>query len=88
MTQEIIVFHESVRESWKKDFGTFVMVCGVFGVARLIDSSALEWVGGIIAAISIVGASVRFLKTGVTTPQKASNLLYRQYGVEPEKEAE
>ena len=51
---QIIVIHETVLQSWARDIGTFAMFFALIGIGWLINSSAMQWAGAIIAFIAIV----------------------------------
>lgn len=53
--QTVIVLSETVLESWARDAGTFAMLVGLCSVGWFLDSQALQWIGGIMAMIAILG---------------------------------
>lgn len=76
---EIIVLHETVMQSFVKDAITFAMVFSLVGVGVLLDSVAMQWIGGIMAMIGILSSMAR-MKKEITTPQKAADYLYKNFG--------
>lgn len=50
---KIIILHETVWQSWLRDASTFALFLGLIGIGVLLQSVALQWVGAIIAFISI-----------------------------------
>lgn len=56
--QTVIVLSETVLESWARDAGTFAMLAGVCAVGWLLDSQALQWIGGIMAIISMISRAM------------------------------
>lgn len=46
---EIIVIHESIAQSWARDLSTLALFSGMIGIGIALDSSAMQWVGAIIA---------------------------------------
>ncbi len=48
---EVIIIHETVLEA--RAAGTVAVFVTLIGIGRLIDSSAMQWMGAIIAFITI-----------------------------------
>lgn len=53
----VIIIHETVAKSWMRDASTFALFGGLIGVGILLDSSAMQWMGAIIAFITIIEKS-------------------------------
>ena len=58
-TTEVILLHESWRESVKSDATTFATIALVIGLGSYLESSAMQWVGFVFVILSVVGRSVR-----------------------------
>ncbi|PWL18858.1 hypothetical protein DKP76_07290 [Falsochrobactrum shanghaiense] len=50
---EVIIVHETVLKSWMRDASTFILFAALIGIGVLLQSVALQWVGAIIAFITI-----------------------------------
>lgn len=48
---KVMVISETVAQSIARDLGTFAAFAGLIGVGWLIDSSAMQWFGGVLAMI-------------------------------------
>lgn len=76
---EIIILHETVRQSWLRDAGTFVVIVAVIGTGWLLGSEAMQWCGFVMLALSsIVRARTHRDRL---TPQQAADRLHATYGV-------
>lgn len=42
MSEHVIIIHETVRESWARDVGTFFMLVGLWAVGHLLSGEALS----------------------------------------------
>ncbi len=51
---EILVIHETVAKSRLRDLGTFVWVSAIIGLGVVLDSSAMQWFGAIVAFIILL----------------------------------
>lgn len=49
----VILVHETALNSWMRDASTFALFSGLIGIGVVLDSSALQWCGAIIAFITI-----------------------------------
>lgn len=58
MKPVIILVHETVWQSWAKDFGTLAMIVSLIGIGIFLNSRALQFVGAIMAMIVIVYLSI------------------------------
>ncbi|MEW5729976.1 MAG: hypothetical protein AB1918_19265 [Pseudomonadota bacterium] len=76
---EIIILHETVRQSWLCDAWTFVVIVAVIGTGWLLGSEAMQWCGFVMLALSsIVRARTHRDRL---TPQQAADRLHATYGV-------
>lgn len=69
--ERIILVRENFMESVKRDLFSFTVVVAMVGVGRLIDSDALEWIGGILALLVIFGKASAFGKSSKMTLEQA-----------------
>lgn len=56
---KVIIIRETAWKSWLSDASTFGLFCALIGVGWLLDSSAMQWAGAIVAFLSIIGRSLR-----------------------------
>ena len=49
---KIIIIHETAIQSWMRDASTFALFIALIGVGVILESSAMQWVGAIIAFIT------------------------------------
>lgn len=54
---EIVILHESVAQSWARDASIFALFLSLIGVGIVLDSSALQWAGAVVAFITISSLS-------------------------------
>ncbi len=81
-TTKIIFLRQSVTESILSDIATFVMVVGVIGIGRYLDSSAMQWVGFLLVTVVLIGKAVAVGKDGPRmTPQAAADYLLEKFYV-------
>lgn len=50
---EVIVICESVLQSWARDIVTVALFLALIGIGWLIGSAAMQWVGAIVAFITV-----------------------------------
>jgi hypothetical protein len=62
--REIIVVHETVSQSWKRDAGSLVAATLAVTPGYLLDIEALTWVGAAMFALSTVSAAERLVGDG------------------------
>ncbi|CAN7320293.1 hypothetical protein LJR009_001632 [Bosea sp. LjRoot9] len=48
----IIMVHETTLQSWARDAGTFVLFVALIGIGIVANSSAMQWIGAIMAFIT------------------------------------
>lgn len=63
--QKILLVHESFAQSVMKDVISAVTLLSMVGVGVWIDSSAMQWVAGIIWLLWMVGKSASYAKNSV-----------------------
>lgn len=72
MTEKLILIHETIRQSYARDIGTFSTIVGLWSLGYFAGSPALEWVGvimGIIAIFSRAASMMRNDKVRMTPAQ-------------------
>lgn len=79
--KEIIVLHETVAASIAKDIASLGGIAGVISLGVYLDSSAMQWAGFVFGTFQIMGVGRRWFADGVTTPQKAADMLRDKFGV-------
>lgn len=60
---------------------------GLIYIGVLLDSDAMQWVGAILAMLSIIGFAVRYNKQSTKTPQEAADYIAKTYGAVASPEA-
>lgn len=83
---EIIYVHETFLESLARDAVTFVTLTACIGVGVYLDSTALQWIGGVMAIVMILSRGNLRIKRG--TPQECANWLREKWGVSAADEVE
>ena len=75
----IIIVHETLLQSWGRDLGTFALFMSLIGLGWLIDSSAMQWVGAVIAFITVIQrASGKVQKLSVADAREKLDALERE----------
>lgn len=52
--EHVVIIHETVVKSWLRDLSTFALFSAMIGVGWFLDSGAMQWMGAIIAFITIL----------------------------------
>lgn len=73
--QEVVIIHETVAKSWLRDLSTFALFTALIGLGVLLDSGAMQWMGAIIAFITIVARAVGTHKRSRKTISQARQFL-------------
>ena len=61
-TQKLIrIAHESLKDSILSDVFTFAMLAALIGLGVLLDSSAMQWVGAVMAFLGVFSKAARRL---------------------------
>ena len=55
---EIIIVHETPAQSWKRDASSFALFLAIIGVGVALNSAAMQWVGAIIAFLTLIGSAI------------------------------
>jgi uncharacterized protein (AIM24 family) len=57
MSREIpvVIIHETVLKSWLRDLSTFALFAALIGLGVFLNSSAMQWMGAIIAFLTVCG---------------------------------
>lgn len=80
--ERIVILSETTGESIKRDVVSFGMLFILIGAGVAMDSSAMQWAGFILGALSIIGRAARILKSSPRyTPQAAADMLSKDFGV-------
>lgn len=52
--EHLIILHsESVLDSWARDASTFALIAATIGLGWFLDSSAMQWLGAVVAFLTI-----------------------------------
>ena len=79
---EIILLHETVKESIINDFTSFFLAVALIGIGVYLQSDAMQWIGFILTAISIMANGLRMKRVMQRkTPQEAADYLLYKYNV-------
>lgn len=46
---QFIILHETVLQSWARDASSFTLFAGLIGLGILLESSAMQWAGFLVA---------------------------------------
>lgn len=60
---------------------TYGTLFGLIGVGVMTDSAAMQWVGGLLAMLGIIGIAHTYTKQQYKTPQEAADYIAKKYGV-------
>lgn len=75
MNKTIIIVHETVWQSYARDAGTFVMVAGLIGLGVLLDSTAMQWFGALMAFLMLlIRGNRRWHETHMTIQEARAKL--------------
>jgi hypothetical protein len=66
---------------WARYFVSYGTLLGCIGIGVMVGSDALQWIGGVVWFIGLVGMAMAFSKNAHKTPQEAANHLFKNYGV-------
>lgn len=80
----IILIKESALGSIVKDIFTYGGLIAVISVGIYFESSALQWIAGIMFLIAALGWAAMRKGQRHLTPQEAVNRLFREYAVTPQ----
>ncbi len=77
----MIYVHESVFQSWARDLGSFAILTAPIGLGILLDSSAMQWMGFVVALVAFFARVLSVGKSWRLTPQAAADRLRQEFGV-------
>lgn len=80
-----IYIHETVLQSWLRDAGSVSCLIAGVSVGIYFDSSALQWTGGVLAALWLFSQAYNISADARKTPQECANWLFKTWGVRPEE---
>lgn len=63
----VVYLHETARESWARDAGTFVMIVALWSLGWFADSNALMWVGVLMGLVFIFFRAVYRARSALKT---------------------
>jgi hypothetical protein len=78
--QLIVMVHETVAQCLMRDAITFVTLVGSIGTGVLLDSSAMQWIAGIIWVVWLISRSLGQANVLRKTPQEAADWLRDKFG--------
>lgn len=62
-----VIIHESILQSWVRDFSTLALFVGLVSIGIVLGSAALQWIGAAVGFITILaragGNTKRMTKT-------------------------
>jgi len=77
----IVIIGEDWKLSIARDSVTFGGLLACVGVGVWVDSIALQWIGGIMWILGILGRIRHIIDKNRKTPQEAANWLRDKYNV-------
>ena len=79
----VLMVHETVRECIARDVVTFLTFAAMSGLGVLLQSSAMQWIGGLLWLLWMVTRGASNLRSlGFRgTPQQAADMLAERFGV-------
>jgi len=75
MAKEVILLQESVWQSFCRDALTFATFAAMIGLGVYLDSSAMQWVGGVLFFIALMARVVNTGKRNTYTIEQAREKL-------------
>lgn len=73
--ETVIIVHETIWKSYGRDAGSFAMVAGMIGIGVYLDSSAMQWLGAILAFAAILSSGVAMRnESRMTVPEARKKL--------------
>jgi len=73
--KEVLIIHETVRESWIKDASTFALFLALIGIGVLLGSPAMQWVGALFGFLAIMYRASEARKQNTFTVAEARSRL-------------
>ncbi len=67
----VVLLKDTIAQSVIKNFAYFAMLTGTIGLGVYLQSSAMQWAGFFLAAITIIGHGMRTLKDNRLTIAQA-----------------
>lgn len=72
---ELIIIHETTLKSWARDASTFALFAALISLGVYLDSGAMQWMGAIIAFITVMSKATGMHKAArKTIPQARAYL--------------
>ena len=81
MTTQVVMVREGFWRSLASDAMSFGTLLAMVGVGVLIDSAAMQWVGGIIWVFWLFSRTAAIKGRHRLEPQAAADWLFSEYGV-------
>jgi uncharacterized protein (AIM24 family) len=67
----VVIIHETVLKSWLRDLSTFALFAALIGVGIVLNSGAMQWMGAIIAFITVLSKASGLQKKNRKTVAEA-----------------
>lgn len=67
---EVIIVHETMLQSYLVDSSTFLLFAALIGLGLYLDSSALQWIGGLMGMITICARTLRHDRLSIADARK------------------
>jgi hypothetical protein len=77
----IIILYTTKTGLWARSLVSYGIILGLIGIGILTGSDAMQWVGAILAMLSLVGMAKSHSDRSKKTPQEAADYLTRNFGV-------
>lgn len=72
---EVIMVRESLRESVMKDISSVAALTGAVSLGVYLESSAMQWIGGILWMLVVTSRLLRFVKDNRMSIEEARAFL-------------
>ena len=71
----VVIIHETTLKSWLRDASTFALFASLIGLGIILNSGAMQWMGAIIAFLTIGGKASGLHKKNRKTIAEARQFL-------------
>ena len=80
----VVFLYESIAKSWLSDLGTLLVFVAMIGLGWGLESSAMQWVGGLLFFVWCIVRGRGRKSDNRKTPQEAADWLAEKFNVTAE----